>query len=202
MREERVEIAAAGGGGPRLEGVLHLPEGVTRPACVLLLHPHPMGGGCMDVGLLLALAEVLTAVGFAALRFNFRGVGASEGRSTGSEAEVEDVAAAHRWLAERGDVSAEYPLAAGWSFGSWVGLRWALELGEPATLEPLRRGKPAGRTLIIAGERDQFSTPDALAALALVAGATLEILPGVDHFLFGHEREIARKAVDFLKLTP
>ena len=168
----------------------------------------------MDVGLLQSLESALTAAGIATLRFNFRGVDGSEGASTDGVMETEDVEGAYRWLASRPEVAPERITLAGWSFGSWVGFRWALASGvpqrivlvsPPTSMYEFFVSLPAGdppripETLIIAGDRDQFAGLADLRRLASLTGADLTLLPGVDHFLFGHEREIAQAVTDFLR---
>ena len=84
--EKRIDFYAESEEPIRLEGVLHLPEPADEKApLAILCHPHPIGGGSMDVPLIVILAEQLAQAGFAALRFNFRGVGRSSGISTGGE---------------------------------------------------------------------------------------------------------------------
>lgn len=214
MGGERVGFPSASERALNLEGILSVPASAAgKLSAALLCHPHPMGGGSMDVGLLIALESALTAAGVATLRFNFRGVGCSEGVSVDGALETEDVEGAYRFLASRPAVDSAHISLAGWSFGSWVGWRWALESGRAANLalisppttlydffESLAPENPpqVPDTLVIAGDRDQFSDPTELTRLAGAAGAELVRLPGVDHFLFGREREIAEKVAVFL----
>ncbi len=212
MNRQRVTFQSAGADALRLEGVLALPEtGEVKPPAALLCHPHPMGGGSMDAGLLLSLESAVTAAGIATLRFNFRGVDGSEGVSTDGVLETEDVEGACRFLASRSELDSSRLFLAGWSFGSWVGFRWVLETGRaqraalvspPTAMYDFFENLPAGEppsfeTLIIAGDRDQFAGPADLKRLAGLTGADLKLLRGADHFLFGHEREIAREVTDF-----
>ena len=84
-------------GGLRLEGSLHLPAADTfggRLPGVGVCHPHPLYGGDMESPVVRGMAEALCRQGMAALRFNFRGVGRSEGRHGEGEAELADVTAA------------------------------------------------------------------------------------------------------------
>ena len=160
----------------------------------------------MYVPLLEVLAHVLARRGRACLRFNFRGVGRSSGSPTGGIQETEDVEGAFQWLQEREDVDLGDLGVAGWSFGSWVGLRWALSSGSCRRIAlvspPLvgfdffhfldsENAHLCEQTLILSGERDQFSDSSKLEELAQRLGAELRILPDADHFLFGREKEIA-----------
>ena len=206
MRGEKVSFYADSLEPIRLEGILDLPSGEGRhPACILC-HPHPLGGGSMYVPLLETMALVLAGRGRACLRFNFRGVGGSGGESSGGLRETEDVEGAFRLLQEREEIDLADLALAGWSFGSWVGLRWAAYSGRcrrVALVSPVLVGFDffsfldseeaalPGDCLIVSGSRDQFSDRVGLEELARRMGAELRILEGADHFLFGRELEIA-----------
>jgi alpha/beta superfamily hydrolase len=206
MRKERVNFYSDCVEPIRLEGVLEMPEEAERPRACILCHPHPIGGGSMYVPLLEVMASVLVSRGWACLRFNFRGVGLSSGVSTGGLCEVEDVEGAYRFLADRPDIASEDLALAGWSFGAWIGLRWAVGSGRSsrvALVSPPMVGfdffyflatgdavLPAD-VLIVSGERDQFNDLEKLQELSSRLGAELSILEGADHFLFGREGEIA-----------
>lgn len=206
MRREKVSFYSDCVEQIRLEGLLDLPDGGgPHPACVLC-HPHPIGGGSMHVPLLEAMASVLAGRGWACLRFNFRGVGGSSGVCSGGLLEVQDVEGAWQWLQERDDVQADDLSLAGWSFGSWVGLAWAVKSGacrRVALVSPPMVGfdffhfldsghaVPPPDSLIVCGSRDQFSDRAKLEELASRLGAELRLLEGADHFLFGREMEIA-----------
>jgi alpha/beta superfamily hydrolase len=206
MSAERVSFYADCVEQIRLEGILEIPEGTRRPPACILCHPHPIGGGSMYVPLLEIMAQVLVSRGWACLRFNFRGVGLSSGVPTGGLCEVEDVEGAYRFLQERQDVDGADLAVAGWSFGAWIGLRWAVK-GNRARRMALVSPPMVGfdffyfmdtgdvvlpeDTLIISGARDQFNDIAKLQELSSRLGAELRLLEGVDHFLFGHEKEIA-----------
>ena len=101
----------------KLEGELWLPEGGgPAPAAAVVCHPHPLHGGTMRNNVVHRTARGLHDAGLAVVRFNFRGVGASEGVHDGNGAEEEDLAAALTFLRER--VPGVPLWAAGFSFGS------------------------------------------------------------------------------------
>jgi alpha/beta superfamily hydrolase len=105
----------------RVEGILQgdHPEGIERLAVVC--HPHPLGGGTMHTKVVHRTARALERAGHCVLRFNFRGVRGSEGDHDRGESEQDDVRAALEFL--RGLHPGLPVLLAGFSFGSWVGLR-------------------------------------------------------------------------------
>lgn len=211
MARENVSFYADSMDPIRLEGILEFPDGAGPfPTCIIC-HPHPIGGGSMHLPLMEDLALALSRRGWACLRFNFRGVGRSSGESTGGLLEVEDVEGAFRYLEEREDTAVDGLALAGWSFGSWVGLRWAVGSGRcrrAALVSPPMVGfdffqflGEKGAVLpedsfVVCGSRDQFSDREKLEELAARLGAELRILDGADHFLFGYEMETARIVAD------
>jgi alpha/beta superfamily hydrolase len=118
-------ITDLNGPAGRLESMLDAPADPSARirAAVVFAHPHPQFGGTMHTKTVYQGAKGLTRIGCAVLRFNFRGVGASEGTFDRGEGEKEDFTAALDYMA------AKYPgtplWAAGFSFGSWI----ALEVG-------------------------------------------------------------------------
>jgi uncharacterized protein len=181
--------------GVDLEAELHVPEGAR--AAVLLCHPHPLRGGSMHDGVPDALFRSLPARGLAALRFNFRGVGASTGTHDEGQAEQHDVRAAVASLA--GAAPGLVLVVAGWSFGADVSLAvtdpaisaWSpiappiRVLGAEAFAAMAADPRPK---LLLCPELDQFNPADK--ARQTVAGwtnAEVVTVPGADHFLWGHE---------------
>jgi uncharacterized protein len=206
MLQERVSFYADSLYPIRLEGMLDLPEEANHPPACILCHPHPIGGGSMYVPLLEAIARALTTGGWASLRFNFRGVGNSSGVSAGGILETEDVEGALQYLLERKDLDTEDLALAGWSFGAWVGLGWAVKSGRCHRIclvnPPLigfdffsflefERVVVPEDVLIISSENDQFASREKVNELAKRLEAETHILPGADHFLFGREMEVA-----------
>src|SRR6266700_8352116 len=127
--------------GGRLEAILWKPSFVKRPPlAAVVCHPHPLFGGTMHNKVVYQTAKTLHRLGLPVLRFNFRGAGLSEGAHDEGRGELDDVSAALDFLA------AEYPgapiLLAGFSFGSWVGLRAGCKDSRVAELIGL--GLPVG----------------------------------------------------------
>lgn len=191
-----------------LESQLREPKTGLRGA-VVLCHPHPVYGGTMDNRVVYRAAKAATEAGFAALRFNFRGIGRSTGQFDQGIGEKEDVAAAIRWLEAR---YATLDLALiGYSFGAWVGLQVAYSLpriqalvglGLPLNLYDfgylLSSPKPA---LYIIGTRDEFCSPENLERFAgrLPALSFLHRIEGSDHFFTGHVDAVESLITGFFK---
>ena len=190
------------GDGLDLEGAWDLPEGEPE-GVVVLCHPHPLMHGSMDAPLIRGIAGRLAGAGFAVLRFNFRGVGRSEGGWGGGTAEIEDVAAAIEH-AEAALPGLPHVLA-GWSFGAHTGLRWQARaddarpfagIAPPISLTgdsdlPAPVALPPADRLFIIGDRDQFTTAADLEAYAAAAGARCEVLAGSDHFFAFRDSQVA-----------
>ena len=188
------EIALRGPAG-RLEARHHAPAGARAPLAVVL-HPHPLHGGTMHNKVAYMLFRAFAGLGFAALRFNFRGVGASEGVHDGGDGEVLDALAALDWLEGRHEGHGPVWLA-GFSFGAWIAARALMArpgvagfvLVAPAAikrdwsfLDPC----PCDG-LIVHGGADDIAPPagsQALAATLRAQGrdARLETIAGADHF--------------------
>ena len=171
----------------------------------VLAHPHPLQGGDMRSLVTSELFRTLPQAGLSCLRFNFRGVGASEGAHGGGTEEALDIRAAVEAL---GSSHPELPLLlVGWSFGADV----SLTVADPriaawcAIAPPLRVVDPSSMTAaidprpkrLLVPEHDQFNPPDK--ALEVVAGwAATEVvtIAGGDHFLVGKTQVVADQVVD------
>lgn len=188
------------------DGVL-LEERWDRPAatpagCVVFCHPHPLDGGTMNAPLMQGVTRVLVSSGLAVLRFNFRGVGASQGTWGGGDGEVTDVAAAVE-TAAAGDAGRLRGIT-GWSFGATTSLRWQAETGSTLAwagiapgIRPYRGAAPpdvtrlaAAARLIVHGDRDQFANANDITQYAAAIGARLELLAGSDHFFHFREQVV------------
>lgn len=188
--------------GLRLEGRLALPESEPRGGAIIC-HPHPQYGGSMSSKLVPALQRELLAAGWAALRFNFRGVGRSQGSFGGGKGEALDALAA---IARVREVVASPMAVVGWSFGALVGLNAVARdpnvAAFTAVAPPVRRaltGKLAlpeiadldgwtARSLIVCGTEDPFCRPAEASELArqLPPPAGVEVVDGADHFFTEH----------------
>jgi alpha/beta superfamily hydrolase len=202
MESHHRKLTIAGPAGD-LEALLWAPlSSNAPPMAAVVCHPHPLFGGTMHNKVVYQSAKTLHSFGLAVLRFNFRGVGLSQGAYDRGRGEEGDVNAALDYLA------AEFPsvplLVAGFSFGAWVGLRvgcadhrvselvgLGLPVNDPALDFAYLRGcgKPK---LILQGAEDQFAAREKVEALIAglnqsLAGATrVAFVPGGDHFFTGH----------------
>jgi alpha/beta superfamily hydrolase len=195
----------------RLEALLwSVPEredGARAPLAAVVCHPHPLFGGTMHNKVVYQTAKTLRRFGLPVLRFNFRGAGSSEGAHDEGRGEQGDVSAALDFLA------AEYPgaplLLAGFSFGSWVGLRAGCSDSRVTDLIGL--GLPVGSLrdrkfsyldacdkakLLVSGEFDIYCPPQKLAALVdtlpphVKVRTSVATISGADHFFAGHLAEL------------
>ena len=186
--------------GLTLEGEKATPQ-VTPRGSVVLAHPHPLYGGNKDNNVVTALWQALPQAGFLTFRFNFRGVGASEGRFEEGIGEVRDLAGAVRFLrdVEPGDLPC---FLVGYSFGAYVihrlnplpaTVRGIVMISPPVSMSDFKmRSFKVCPTLVLAGDQDLFCRPDDLEEMvrSLKGESTLKIFPGRDHFWFGRENEL------------
>jgi alpha/beta superfamily hydrolase len=198
----------------QLEGILHLPAGKEgKGPGAVICHPHSLHGGSMEVPLVVAIAEELVQRGVVALRFNFRGVGRSQGTYADGEGEMADVAGALDFLEGQNGVDRERLCLVGYSFGAGVGLRHAENdprIAAAAVVAPyienpsdsLLRSYTKPK-LFLVGENDTVCPTEWLQAFmaSLPEPKALHILPGTDHFFWGREREVARIVGEFIAHT-
>ncbi|HZU67494.1 MAG TPA: alpha/beta fold hydrolase [Ktedonobacteraceae bacterium] len=193
-----------------LEGILKPEEdGIVPRYTALVCHPHPLGGGTMHNKVVFKVAQALQALGMPALRFNFRGVGHSTGTYDEGRGEMDDVRYALEFLSRR------YPglpvLLAGFSFGSYVGLRVAavddrvqamIGLGVPARMfdgDYLQNShKPK---LIIQGTNDELAPYDLAVQWfeRLPAPKSMIAVEGADHFFQGRLDEVQAIITSFVR---
>jgi len=185
------EIFIAGPVG-RLEAIVGCTR-ATPSAVAVICHPHPLHGGTMQNKVVHTLARTLTSLGVACLRFNFRGVGNSDGQFDNGAGEADDCIAAARWLVAR---VPDVPLwLAGFSFGGGVALRAAAHL-QPAqlvlvapsvTLHGFGELAATVPMLLVQGENDEIVPPEAVRAWQKTNAPQAHYvgLPGVGHFFHG-----------------
>jgi alpha/beta superfamily hydrolase len=182
----------------RLEAALRV--AATPRALGVVAHPHPLHGGTLDNAVVFHAEREMHRLGLTTLRFNFRGVGASEGAHDEGRGEVDDVAAAVTWLRGLGD---DKPIVlGGYSFGAWCVLRHAAR--DPSVGGVASIGLPAGiydvaapvaalrRPLaVVQASDDEVGSLDAVRAALEAARpeADLRIVAGTTHLFPGRARD-------------
>lgn len=175
-------------GALTLEGLLF--RGHSEKAAIIS-HPHPLYGGDMDNYVVGLLSRTFEASDWTTLRFNFRGVGRSQGEYDQGTGEAEDVCAAVRYLT---GMELRHIVLAGYSFGAWVNARAALAC--PDVQGSILVSPPAGMMdfsflagdektrLIIAGGEDAYAPEIQVKNLfqALSTPPIIKIIKGADHF--------------------
>jgi len=208
MKEEKVFIPS---NGIQLEGLLSIQGSFSLRSGVILCHPHPQYGGDMDHPVITTSVEVASQEGFSTLRFNFRGVGESQGSYGGGIGERQDVKAVTNYFYSR--MKDDHPLLIllGYSFGAWVGFPIAIEderfKGMIAVAPPLEIydfGFLKGckkKKLFVAGDQDSFCPPNLLEKWyqQIEEPKSLSVIPGVDHFFLSNTRSLIQPLRDFLK---
>ncbi len=190
-----------------LEGILHQPASSPFPATAVC-HPHPLYGGDMNNSVVVAVCQALAEAGIAGLRFNYRGVGRSEGEYGDGLGERNDAGAALAYLRQLAEVEQDKVGVVGYSFGAAVALTAADERVAAAaaiSTPSFSQGVPdlAIRcpTLLISGEQDEIAPPASLATLAHMIGphCRVTVVPGADHFWWGHEEALEELVAQFFR---
>ena len=192
-----------------LEGEWFLPDDEGPFPAVVVSHPFPPMGGTMQNGVVTAVWEALASRGIAALRFNFRGVGQSEGSFNEGVGERDDVRAAMEVALATEGVDSNRVGLAGYSFGSMMSVPVALRDDRVKCLAvvsaPLSEDnwnkldeyrKPH---LVVVGENDEMVPMDLFRKQAEKESefGKYHIITGGDHSLFGHEEEVGEVIGDF-----
>lgn len=206
----REDVSIAGPAG-RLEGVLEYPRGAEAVARAVVCHPHPLYQGTFHNKVAFTLARAAVEAGAEALRFNFRGVGRSEGSYDGGRGERADLQAAEDWLARRRPALPLWRM--GFSFGAAIALRASLDApcALLVTVAPpaerfaeygLSAARPrTGRWLLIQGDADDVVDPRAVLewARTLSPPPQISVLEGAGHFFHGRLGELRETALAFLR---
>jgi hypothetical protein len=198
------EFLTIGGDGPALAADITRPDLGAPVAGVVVCHPHPAYGGTRESHIVRALVRAFVTRGMAALTFDFRGVGESQGEIEGSTTEWGDVTRALDALEDA--LPPGTPLAlAGYSFGAWCACNVAA--GDPrvraVALVAPGASMPAtldGRPIAIAHpENDHITDPEVLADwLQSIGGGELAVIHGADHYLRDRADEVSDYLGDFL----
>jgi alpha/beta superfamily hydrolase len=196
--ETRSRIAGPAGA---LEVALNVPDAAPR-GIALVAHPHPLQGGTLDNKVAQTLAKTFVALGYASIRFNFRGAGNSEGTFDDGIGETADALAALAFAQrEFAAVAATPPVLAGFSFGSYVQTRVAHEV----TAERLVLVGPAVKrfpvehvpadTIVIHGEQDDVVALTDVLDWARPQQLPIVVFPGCGHFFHGRLAQLQQVIV-------
>ena len=197
----------------RLEG-RYYPSKKTNAPLALLLHPHPQHGGTMKNKVVYNLYQVFTKYGFSTLRFNFRGVGRSQGSFDNGLGELSDAATALDWMQSQNPNTSGCWIA-GFSFGAWVAMQLMMRRPEiqgfisiapPASLYDFSFLAPCPASgLIIHGDKDNIiphTSAEKLAQkLQKQKNITIEYstIEGSDHFFSNHLEILSNKVEEYLE---
>lgn len=193
----------------RLEAILWTPpSGSSSPLASVVCHPHPLFGGTMHNKVIYQVAKSLSSLGIPVLRFNFRSAGLSTGAHDRGRGEQGDIRAALDFISK--EFSSVPILLAGFSFGSWVGLRVGCE--DKGVTDLIGLGIPVNNSdfsflskcvkpkLFVQGSNDEHGAPDKAKALvkSLPGEKCFVTVEGADHFFAGKLNELNRVISDWL----
>lgn len=196
----------------RLEGRYH-PQKEKDAPIAIILHPHPQFGGTMNNKVVYNLHYAFYNLGFTVLRFNFRGVGRSQGEYDQGIGELSDAASALDYLQSMNQ-NAKHCWVAGFSFGAWIGMQLLMRRPEvegfisvapPENLYDFSFLAPCPSSgLIIHGEKDRVAPPASVQKLVdklkTQKGITIEqqIVEGANHFFEGKVDELIDRSSEYL----
>lgn len=200
------------GADGRLEGRYHHSKTTNAPIA-LLLHPHPQHGGTMNNKVVYALYNAFVKRGFSALRFNFRGVGRSQGKFDAGQGELSDAASALDWM-QNYNPNAQACWVGGFSFGAWIGMQLLMRRPEidgfvsvapPANAYDFTFLAPCPSSgLIVHGTADEAVPEASVAKLATKLGNQKNIriryrtVEGANHFFGNHLDPLAEMVDQYL----
>jgi alpha/beta superfamily hydrolase len=206
MKETRVTFHS---GELVLEGILAIPQGTGPFPAVVVCHPHPLYGGSMDNSVVCSLTETLTQASFVSFKFNFRGVGRSQGEFGQGIGEQEDVKASISFITTVKAVDSSRIGLAGYSAGAGfafpVGFNDVRIKALAAVSPPLAmfdfdflKGCPKPK-LLVSGSRDNFTPTNQFLTFCqnLPEPKECESIQGADHFWRGYESRLAARITVF-----
>ncbi|MDA1331479.1 MAG: alpha/beta hydrolase [Proteobacteria bacterium] len=188
MNRRNEELLLIEGPSGSLEIVVNEPSD-TSIGCALIAHPHPLYGGTFNNKVVQTLAKAFCALGLTAVRFNFRGVGNSDGVYDGGTGEIEDFEAVLTYASNR--FQPKYLIFSGFSFGTYVVARAAKDkrphqvvLIAPAVGKFKIENVPAD-SLVLHGEEDDVVLLSDVLDWARPQHVPVTVLPGAGHFFHG-----------------
>ena len=191
----------------RLEAILELPVDEDVVGCVVVCHPHPQHGGTMHNKVAHTLARAFVRMGFAALRFNFRGAEESEGDFDNAVGELDDALAAIEWMRRK---YPQMPLwVAGFSFGAAIAVKAAVVTEFDGLISvapaisrfaPGLESQPTCPWLIVQGDKDELVDIEETVEWVdgLEPGPELLIISDGEHFFHGRLVELREAVTEFV----
>ncbi len=192
-----------------LEGRFVLPEGHGPFPTVVVCHPHPLYGGSMDNNVVNNLCEALVRASIASFKFNFRGVGRSQGTHSQGAGEQEDVAAAISYASDLAEADSERIGLAGYSAGADYAYPVAIKdervkalalISPPVTMSDFGALKDCLKPkFLISGSRDDITPVSQFLQFCqgLPEPKECHSIEAADHFWWGYEKSLAEKAAAF-----
>jgi len=206
MKKKRVSFPSS---GLFLEGILAIPKGAGPFPAVIVCHPHPLYGGSMDNNVVNSLSETLTQAALASFKFNFRGVGGSQGEFSQGIGEREDVKAAISFVSTVKEVDSKRIGLAGYSAGAGFALPVGFNNDRIKALAAVSPPIPMfdfdflkscpKPKLLISGSRDDLIPINQFLEFCqnLPEPKECESIEGADHFWWGYESRLAAKVAAF-----
>ena len=206
MKETRVSFPS---GEILLEGILAMPQGTGLFPAVIVCHPHPLYGGSIDNNVVYSLSEALTQASFVSFKFNFRGVGGSQGDFGQGIGEQEDVEAAISFLNKVKEVDSKRIGLAGYSAGAGFAfpvcfndarIKALAAVSPPLNMFDFDFLKSCPKPkFLISGSRDNFTSLDQFLEFCqnLPEPKECVIIEGADHFWWEYESRLAAKMTAF-----
>ena len=183
---------------------------------VVILHPDPSKGGTMHTKIVFKLYKIFVDLGFSTIRFNFRGVGKSEGIFDNGEGELSDAACVLDWL-QQYNTNSKICWVAGFSFGAWIAMQLLMRRPEingfvsvspPANMRDFSFLAPCPSSgLIVHGDKDNIASYDSTKILVekLQKQKKVDIkfkpIKGADHFYENFSTEFEKSIIDHINQT-
>ena len=206
-RQEPITIVS---GDLSIEAILHLPDPSPKKSPgVVVCHPHPRYGGDMNNNVVIGLTRQLVKDGFAALRFNYRGVGNSEGSFDWGSGETDDADSALETLSLRDEVDGSRLGIVGYSFGAAVAIQSASDSALAQAVAAIACPAPQFRAfsgmellqpkLFVLGDHDHNFPVDQFRFLCrrFADPRRYEVVSGEDHFFRGSETLLGEMTSEF-----
>lgn len=197
MQQQRLETFMVSGGAGAIEAQRNSPQDAPPKGVAVITHPHPLFGGTMHNKVVQTLARAFVQSGWEVVRFNFRGVGASQGVYDEGKGELEDLLSVIEQTAPEGKLA-----LAGFSFGAFVSSHAVQAIWQQSAAQRLEKvilvGTAASRfdvaplpqelhsrSLVIHGQEDDTVPLSSVMDWALPQQLPVTVVPGCEHFFHG-----------------